>query len=303
MFLIDWVLEEIISSWIVPHSHHMKEALQYLVAETGRDGEYLDYDEDDTENIAKIETLITEVSQDEFYVLHSEVVMPELGDLRELEDWGQFINIWKVCGKKSQLVFSKEDIRVLCFTRNLLIYEELLHGESRNRSFGKEFFNFRDEGKTVHWFNLESQADCHHQTFCSSFIPLHTSTVRDDATIQVLQVFKETSATQCEDRFIMFDLDVKETSQTGRVVNYPKLLQGNELGGDLQLELLSDGKLYFSHQVFGRSNGTLAIPLATRMLVVEEGQAQPNIEIWNCRDSRSQIAGCYPYTHKDRVCR
>ena len=288
LFLIDWVKEEVISSWRVPHSPFLKAAVKYKLEETDPDYEALDYDEDDGENIAKIETRMTMVGPDEFYVLHGEVVMPEMGDLRELDDWGHYVQIWRVRGKQSELVFSKRDVKVISITRNLFIYEELtnlLQGLAGRERFGTTLVNFQDVGKTVHWLNLESQKDCHQQVFCSDFLPLHTSTVREDGTIQVLQLFFEENTEmpggQYEARFIMFDLDMKETTQTGRVVHFPKLLHGNEIGDNFDLELLSDGKVYFSHQVFGWSNGNLngVIPLSKRMLVVEEGEEEPNIEV------------------------
>ena len=250
------------------------------------------------------------INQEEFYVLHSEVLMPELGDFNEFQDWGQFVRVWRVSGKESKLVFSKGNVRVVSFSGNLLLYEEvtsdsLPHSENSSE-FGTTLINFQDADKSVHWLNLDTNTECHSQVFCSHFIPIHSSAVMEDGTIRVVQVFFEGSepGVEYQDRIIIFDLDMKATSQTGRVVQFPKLLHGNEVGDNFDVELLSDGKLYFAHQVFGWSNGALhrgVIPLSKRMLVVEEGAEKPNIEIWNCHDSRSQVTGCYPFVFSDFI--
>ena len=311
MFVIDWAREDVLTSWTVAHSPHFKSAVQLSNLLSGWD------DEDDGDHIAGIKTLLAVVSPEEFYVLHSEVVMPEVGTRRELQDWGHHIKVWRVNGKETQLVFSKRDARVVSFTGNLLIYEEVTNfvpGVTGEECFGTTLINFKDVGKTVHWLNMETGTDCHQQTFCSDFRPLHTAAVMEDGTIQVLQLFFEENSdkTVTQDRFIMFELDMKETTQAGRVVHFPKLLHGNELGDNFDLELLSDGKLYFAHQVLGWSNGTLPtypgtlknlLPLAVRVLVLEEGGDKPNVEIWNCDDTRGQITGCYPYVFSDLVMR
>ena len=317
IFLIDWVQEEIISRWTVPHSTHLKAAVQYKSSDTDElDFEGLDFDEDDGQNIAKINTKLEVVSREEFYILHSEVLMPELEEFNEFQDWGQYIRVWKVSGKESKLVFSKRNIRLVSFSRNLLIYEEVTSEslpQSENPSeFGTTLVNFQDADKIVHWLNLDTNTDCHSQVFCSEFIPLHTSAVMEDGTLRVVQVFFEGSScepdVEYQDRIIIFDIDMKAPMQTGRVLQFPKLLHGNEIGDNFDLELLGDGKLYFAHQVFGWSNGTLhrgVLPLCKRMLVVEEGAEKPNIEIWNCQDTHthSQVTGCYPYVFSDFIMR
>ena len=302
LFLIDWAQEVTICRWTVPHSSPLKAAVQYKNSDVSElDFEGLDFDEDDGRNIARIKTMLrVGESRGEFYVLHSETLMPEMGDLKEFQDWGQYIRVWRVSGQESQLVFSKRNIREVSFARNLLIYEEVTT-ESLPRSenecdFGTTLVSFEEAEKSVHWLNLDTKSDCHQQVFCSDFIPIHTSAVMEDGNLRVVQVFFEGSRCEPEvefqDRIIMFDLDLKATSQTGKVVQFPKLLHGNEIGGNFDVELLGDGKLYFAHQVFGWSNGTLSgglTPQSTRMLVVEEGAEKPSLEIWNCHDTHSQV--------------
>ena len=315
LFLIDWAREEIISSWTVPHSAPLKAAIQHQHSQIGElNFGGLDFDQDDGENIAKIKTMLQVVSQSEFYILHFEVLMPELGDFNEFNEWGQYVRVWKVSGKESELVFSKRNIRVVSFSGNLLIFEEvtsesLPHSENEC-DFGTTLVNFQNADKSVHWLNLDTNTDCHHQVFCSDFIPIHTSAVMEDGTLRVVQVFFEGSPCEpggeYQDRIIMFDLDMKATSQTGKVVQFPKLLHGNEIGANFDVEVLGEGKLYFAHQVFGWTNGSLnggVIPLSKRMLVVEEGAEKPSIEIWNCHDTHSQVTGCYPYVFSDLIMR
>ena len=312
VFLISLSREEIITTWLVPHSAHLKKALQYKEMVSHHEDDALEYIEDDDENIGRVQTLMTVVPGG-VYVLHSEVIMPDMGSMRELQDWGHKVKVWRVDGKQHQLVFCKANVRIITFASNLLIYEELTNldqGLTVRERFGTTLINFKDVGKTVHWVNLETGSDCHTQTFSSGEVPLHTCTVMEDGTSQVLQLFfdptsDQAGAQQYEEKFVMFDLDMKETQQSSRVVQFPKLLHGNEVGDNFELEMLSDGRVYFGHQVFGWSSGFLdyVLPFAMRLVVLEEGEDKPTIEIWNCDDTRSRISGCYPYVFSDMIMR
>merc|ERR1719154_199820 len=243
VFVVDWIEEKVVMRQTVKHSS------PFVAAVKARREEYYNDDESDHEDIddysyeeeylvnSSLEVSLS-IRNDKLFLLHKEVVLPELEYVSELDSWGQYVRIW---GLDGEMVQELHDIRVIDLHAGLLIYEE---AEDKNSS-ETGFTRFGEIQVVVKWLDLCSGNIFRVDTGCIK--PEYSIARHTIGDTLVLQYFHG------HDEITFIKLDPVSFTTSSQKVACPVLTSGGGVGSEVKIQLFADNLIGFSHPLVSPS--------------------------------------------------
>jgi len=159
VFVVNWVDEKLVMRQTVFHSLQLKAAVReredYLRSHFGGN--------DDKANTSLGVSLSKKAGH--LFLLHSEVVLPELEPRSELDNWGQYVRIWEqqegVWGE-GRIVQELINVRVLDLKAGLIIYEEAKEKHSSSKQI---LTKFNGIDVVVKWLDLGTGKEVYREDF------------------------------------------------------------------------------------------------------------------------------------------
>lgn len=213
------------------------------------------------------------------FVLHSEVVLPELEYKAEVDKWGQHVRIFSL--QEINLVEELHDVRIIDVRAGLVIYEEIREGRSSKNKEGI-FTQFSDVDVVVKWLDLLSGKEIFQESFVDTKEfprPVYSIASHEDSGIQVLQY--QTGKACVE----IYKVDATGSLNACRQVSFPALSAVGYRGAELRINLIAEDMLSFRHSVISPSL-TSSMPVSlTRCVVAKAGCEEPLAEVFVPNDA------------------
>ena len=304
VFVINWVQEKLVMSKKIPHSPQVIAAVRQIREEYGEDARHFG-DDDDSLNSSFYDDDMVNSSLGVFltekngcvFLLHSEVVLPELEYKAEVDKWGQHVRIWGV--QDDRMVQELHDVRILDLQAGLIIYQEVNDGRSNHEKQGC-FTQFHDNDVIVKWLDLESGKEIFQENYTkqtprpvfsiASLVQGETLVVQHQPGHDTLHVFKVG----------------EEGSISGiEQVVFPALTSVGCKGAELKINLIEKSLVSFSHSVISPSlDSSLPVNL-TRCVLARAGEAEVLGEIFVPSaleyDEEAKTSGYYMVAPADRI--
>eukprot|EP00092_Neocalanus_flemingeri_P026280 GFUD01028489.1.p1 GENE.GFUD01028489.1~~GFUD01028489.1.p1 ORF type:complete len:936 (+),score=258.82 GFUD01028489.1:51-2858(+) len=248
VFLVNWVEEKIVMKQTVSHSSQLQDAVKeredfFNHSDSETDSDYLNtsYDDDDDMVNTSLGVSLTKKA-DKVFLLHSEVVLPELGCMSEMEDWGQHVKIFGL--PKDRLLHELTNVRVLDLHAGLVIYEAAKEKHSNGKK-KQVLTKLNDCDVVVKWLDLVTGKEVYQESFVDTLEtprPVYSIARLNEKDTMVL-LYKVG-----EELISLYRVDEAGSVELSQQIALPALTSvGN--ADQLKMQLQSDGLISFRHRL------------------------------------------------------
>jgi len=300
VFIINWVKEKLVSSKMFLHSLQFDAAEMQMREENCSDGMNPgDDDDDDSMNssyydedmvLSALGVCLTE-KDGNLFLLHSEVVLPEMEYEAELEHWGHHVRIFGLEGNR--LVEELHDVRILAVLAGLVIYEETSDGRSNKESQGV-FTEFSEVDVIVKWLDLVLGKEICQESFQETPRPVYS----------IARPYNERLVLQYQpgkDVVDIYKVDDSGTVAPRQQVVFPALASVWYREAGLKIGLVDEDLLSFRHSVISPSLNTGI----TRCVLAKAGCTELLAEMFVPNavdyDDENKTNGCYLANPADKI--
>jgi len=290
VFVVNWVEETLVMRQNVPHSSQLlgavrerEEVFNHSDGESDSDHFNSSYGDDHDMVNSYLRVALTK-KNDHLYLLHSELVLPEMEYISDLANWGQHIRIWGL--QEHKMLQELNDVRVLDLQDGLVIYEE-----AKDKCEQMKFSQFNDFDVVVRWLDLLTGKEIYQESFLGTgqtSRPVFSIARNGKRNTMVLQYLPG------QDTISLYTVDVAGTVQHSQQVAFPALTTIGA-GAELKIQLLSENLINFSHKLESANLKSKLPEDFTRCVIAMAGSEQLLAEVFipNASDYHDESSSTY----------
>ena len=324
VFVVNWEKEKLVMSQDVPHSTQLKSAVKareeffnHSDSENGSVCFNESYSDDDDMINTSLDVFLTRKAEN-LFLIHREIVLPDMEYITALNDGGQHVRIWGHQDHEESLV-ELENVRLLDVHGGLVIYMS-----PKEVSKGGMLTSFKDIDVDIKWLDLVSGKEVYQENFPhTEIVPVFSIDRTSDDDTLVLQykvgeefvcMYKVTVAGEVEFlRKVAFPvlkgvIEIESSFSVGAQA-LPKGDFAGSFGQLYNIQLLSNDMISFSQGLIisSRDEPDNMPDNFTRCVLAKKGTKQPLAEVYirNVKDNgfadKKKSNGYHSLSPADRI--